>query len=802
MFRTISAAAMLFFLFIGQLYPQSHLNLSLVGSLQTRGTSQYSNCWGYTGPGGKEYAIVGTANGTQIVDISTDTLKEVAFIPGPSSAWREMKVYQQYAYVVTEGSGAGLQIIDLDSLKLVNTITTAQVPSGHTISIEGKYLYISGGRYKNGGIVVLDLADPVHPVYVGEYQGTYVHDCYVKNDTIYSAAIYGIGLDILDATNKANIHRIKLVNYPFAGTHNTDVSTDGKYVFTTDEINGDPEQMGNIVRVWDKSDLNNIRLAGTYSAKPKTIAHNIHVKGSYGFVSHYTEGVRVIDLKNPEIPVEVAHYDTYAGSSHSTVGNWGVFPYYNSDRIIATDMNGGLFVFDFTGEQNPIPVARAVVTVVDSATNQPIEGVSVSLSGSDKQFKTNVQGKFQFGDLSDTVSIILSKSTHSGGYHTRIVNVSMHYDSTVAVTLTMTKVSTGGISFVVKDSATSLPISGAKISVKNTPENGYTNESGEFLVPSLIAGSVHTAVISKFGFAPDSVDVTVDAQQTKTVNVTLRPDSKDDFNFDLGWTVGSQGDSGSAGRWQRAVPKPIIIIGDTVQPPFGRGGPSDLCFVTGSTNSLNDNVEGRTSLVSPAFSMSGLSDPVILYWIFVNSRVNPIDDTLYVEISNDDGQQWHAAEIISAKEPRWKQYRISVNAVVPPTSAMRIRFTARDGGVPSVFDVAVDDVEFGNGLQLSVTDGNPVVPAGFVLFPNYPNPFNPVTTISYQLPVAGSVALTVFDILGKEIATVYEGRRSAGLHHTQFNATGLASGVYIYELSYFDADMKRHVSRMKMVLMK
>jgi choice-of-anchor B domain-containing protein len=800
--RSISAVAALFFVVIGQIYPQSNLNLQLVGKMQTRGTSQYSNCWGYNAPGGKEYAIVGTANGTQIVDITSDTLKEVAFIPGPSSAWREMKVYQKYAYVVTEGSGAGLQIIDLDSLKLVNTITTTQVPSGHTISQEGKYLYISGGRYKVGGIVVLDLTDPVHPAYVGEYQAQYVHDCFVKNDTIYAAAIYGIGLDIIDATNKSDIKRIKLVNYPFAGTHNTDVSQDGKYVFTTDEINNDPGQNGNIVRVWDKSDIQNVKLVGSYVAKPKTIAHNIHVKGTYAYVAHYTEGVRIIDIANPEIPVEVAYYDTYPGSANSTIGNWGVFPYYSSNKIIATDMNGGLFVFKFPGQNIGIPAARSIVTVVDSLTNLPIEGVTVEQVGTTQTFITNAQGRVQFGSLTDTLTIKLSQSTYSSGYHTRFVTITMPFGTTGNATIKLLRLPTGGLSITVKDSVTSLPIPGVKVQVLNTPEQGFSNVSGEFSVPSLLAGSTYKAYVSKFGYAVDSIEAQVAADQQNAVQISLFPSGKDDFNFDLGWTVGSAGDSGTAGRWQRAVPKPIILIGDTVQPPFGRGGPNDHCFVTGPTNSLADNVEGRTSFISPAFSMTGMANPAILYWVFINSRANPIDDTLYVQISNDNGTQWHTAEVISAKQARWKQYKIIVNAVVTATQQMKIRFIARDGGAPSVFNAAIDDVEFGNDLQLSVKEDHRSIPTDFALFQNYPNPFNPTSLISYQIPTQSDVTLKVFDVIGKEIATLYEGTQSAGVHHVQFTASGISSGVYFYELSTAGSDGMIRYLRKKMLLVK
>ncbi|MEW5798865.1 MAG: choice-of-anchor B family protein [Bacteroidota bacterium] len=779
--RSASCAVLFLFLHAGT-FSQTSMNMQLVGQMKNYGSSGYSNCWGYVAPGGKEYALLGTAIGTQIVDISTDTLKEVAFIPGPSSGWREMKVYQHYAYVVTEGNGAGLQIIDLDSMKLVKTITTTQIPSGHTVSIEGKYLYINGARYGNGGIVVLDLTNPVDPVVVGEYQTQYVHDCIVKNDTIYAAAIYGVGLDILDATNKADIKRINLVHYPFAGTHNTDVSTDGKYVFTTDEINGDPNQLGDIVRVWDKSDINNVKLVGTYIAKPKTVAHNIHVKGNYGFVSHYTEGLRVIDISNPEIPVEVAYYDTYNGSGHSYAGNWGTFPYYQSNKVIASDMSGGLFVFKYPGQSTGIPVSRAIITVVDSATNLPIEGVTAEFAISQNYHVTDAQGKIKFGGLSDTATLKFSKLNFDFGYESKVVKFTMPADSTTSFVVKLKALPTGGLSITVKNSQTAAAIAGARLQVQNTPVAGFTNISGTYQIPQLLAGVQYRVVVSKFGFAVDSIDVVLNAGQTNNVEMQLPPDGKDNFEFDLGWTVGSAQDSGTSGRWERAQPKLVSLIGDTLQPPQDHTLGGNFCFLTGATNNLNDNVEGRTTLVSPSFSVSNMGNPSILFWMFTNTRANPVDDTVYIELSNDNGVTWKNAEIVSGKHKRWTQHKINVNSVIAGTEQMKIRFVARDGGVASTFEVAVDDVEFGDNLQLSVDPVRSAVPSQYSLSQNFPNPFNPLTTIEYSIPQEGQVSMKLYDLLGKEIATLVSSRQKAGRYSVIFNGSELSSGIYFYTL--------------------
>ena len=75
-------------------------------------------------------------------------------------------------------------------------------------------------------------------------------------------------------------------------------------------------------------------------------------------------------------------------------------------------------------------------------------------------------------------------------------------------------------------------------------------------------------------------------------------------------------------------------------------------------------------------------------------------------------------------------------------------------------------------------------PTTFEVFQNYPNPFNPATSIHFQIPQAGKVVLKVFDILGKEIATLKNQEMEAGGHVAEWNAQSVSSGMYFYRLEY------------------
>jgi hypothetical protein len=96
----------------------------------------------------------------------------------------------------------------------------------------------------------------------------------------------------------------------------------------------------------------------------------------------------------------------------------------------------------------------------------------------------------------------------------------------------------------------------------------------------------------------------------------------------------------------------------------------------------------------------------------------------------------------------------------------------------------------------AVSRNNPV-PVRFALDQNYPNPFNPSTTISYKISSDSYVTLKVYDILGKEIATLVNGQRATGSYQTAFDASLLSSGMYFYQLRAGE-----YVQTRKMVLMK
>lgn len=347
------------FFFVIGIVSQGAAQLTLLGHLDKKhGTSSgvsYSGCWGYVAPNGREYALLGTITGTAIIDITNpDSLREIVHITGPTSIWREMRTYKERAYVVSEG-GNGVQIINLEQLPDTATLVlnfnysqgTKNITRNHTIEIFDGYMYLNGSaNWSPGGVLIFSLANPDLPVFVGMYQQAYAHDSYVRGNRLYSAAIYNPGgLNIADITNKTNPTHVTKITYSGAGTHNAWTTADGNYVLTTDEIGSTPKTL----KIWDVSSIPPAPASpiATYTINPADIVHNVTVRGNYAYVAWYTAGIVVVDIENPAAPSTAGWYDTSTESPGTYNGVWGVYPYFWSGKVIAGDMQNGLYVFSF-----------------------------------------------------------------------------------------------------------------------------------------------------------------------------------------------------------------------------------------------------------------------------------------------------------------------------------------------------------------------------------------------------------------------------------------------------------------------
>ena len=309
---------------------------------------------GYTGPSGNEYALVGTRDSVVIVDVSTPSAPVKLFhIGGPTSVWRDLKVHEDHAYVIHDGTSdgdteVGLLIIDLSGLPSTivhkDTIMDGH-ETLHNLWIADGTLYMLGGPGSvNDGISLYDLtADPMVPTYLGAYSENYVHDVYVRNDTAYAAEISARQLAVIDVTDKSAPVLLGTKTYENAFTHNTWLNDAGNICFTTDEL----EEA--YISSWDVSDPSNItfmdRIRSSLS-DGQSIPHNVHVQDDFLVTSYYSDGVNVVDGSRPHNLIETGYYDTSSEPFGSFNGCWGAYPFFPSGIVLATDGLNGLFILD------------------------------------------------------------------------------------------------------------------------------------------------------------------------------------------------------------------------------------------------------------------------------------------------------------------------------------------------------------------------------------------------------------------------------------------------------------------------
>ncbi len=407
------------FLTIHAMLLSAQINMTKLSQLDNRGTD-YANIWGYTDSLGREFALLGCNTGTSIIEITNPSAPvERAFIPGGVSIWHEIQTWGRYAYVVSEAAGSGLQIIDLSGLPstatLVNTWSTPGYDHTHDIQIRDGYAYLTGGNATPvGGIKILSLADPVHPVEVGNFNNEYIHDCYVRNDTIYAAAIFSGKVYVIDAKNKSNLQVVYSYSYPGAFTHNTALSDDGQLLFTTDETSSPPGKL----RIWDISTLRdglpgNTNVTELASYGSTAIVHNVYAKGKYAYASYYTEGVRIFDVSNPSAPTVVGHFDTYAPSNAAQfAGAWGVYPYFPSGNLVVSDISGGLFVLSFSAKET----GQINGAITDSISGEPLKGATITLLQDNLMRSTNDSGRYYAQALSGNSTLKIVKPGYATLY--------------------------------------------------------------------------------------------------------------------------------------------------------------------------------------------------------------------------------------------------------------------------------------------------------------------------------------------------------------------------------------------------
>lgn len=322
---------------------------------------RYNEVYGWFNPkDGREYAIIGSTDGTHIIDVTDiHNVHRVDYIKGRADSVinRDYKVKGNYVYAVGDQFRSSLQIWDMstlpDSVRMVYD-DTVFFHRSHTLWIEGDRMYATIPRFYNTnseiGLMVFDIKNPENPIELKRYHQDMfgrVHALFTRNDTAYiNGGWWNFFIaDFKDYENPITL--AKMAGYLYEGYNHTGWLNDkGDIYIMADETHETP------VKVIDMSDKTDPKIISYLYPNPtqdkQSIPHNQFIVGDYAISSYYFDGVQIHDISDPYRPALAGFFDTSTEPyTQSFKGCWGVYPFLPSRHILASDMQNGLYVLEF-----------------------------------------------------------------------------------------------------------------------------------------------------------------------------------------------------------------------------------------------------------------------------------------------------------------------------------------------------------------------------------------------------------------------------------------------------------------------
>ena len=395
--------------------------------------------------------------GVGVVEVTDPTNpRVVGSVASQSTAWRDLKVYQyfdheddrwkSYAYVTADSASVGTMVVDLRELpdSISAGITSSNDISAHNVYLSNvdyatgvaltgmtPYLHIAGSNQQGGSFNSYGLDNPQQPdpVYLNasSSRSNYSHDVSSmivtdeRKDTqcVLSQAFCEIFFDfnendfqIWDKTNNVLPARLSTTSYQNVSyVHSGWYTEDKQVVLVHDELDESNFGLNTTVRLFELSDFRAPSLLSIWTGPTRAIDHNGFVRGNRYYMSNYTRGMTVLDISNPQDPIDVGFFDTFPVSDNGSFnGAWGVYPYLPSGNILISDISSGLYIV----KDNTKTPSQGNFSF-DSLTHSVEEGSTLSLAvnregGASEQ--VSVSWEVIMGAL-DSSDMIISEGTLS-----------------------------------------------------------------------------------------------------------------------------------------------------------------------------------------------------------------------------------------------------------------------------------------------------------------------------------------------------------------------------------------------------
>lgn len=806
-------------------------------------TTEANDIWGWTDPDtGKEYALVGLETGTAFVDVS-DPEQPVYLGTLPthtsSSIWRDIKVYNNHAFIVSEASAHGMQVFDLTELRSVSNPPATFSNSAHyngfgsahniVINEASGFAYSVGSNMCAGGLEMIDISNPLNPTDAGCFSSDgYTHDaqCVIYNgpDTQHQGKEICVNsnedtITIVDVTTKSNPIQLSRQGYPTSAyVHQGWFDEEQRYFYQNDEL----DESGTNTRtiIWDLTDLDDPFIASEYFGETTAIDHNLYVRGNLLYETNYTAGLRIIDVTDRENPQEVAFFDTYPSNNAATFnGTWSNYPYFASGNIIVSSIEAGLFIVrPVLG--NPTASFTSSCTLLscnftDTSIDSDGTVVSWDWSFGDGNVST-VQNPSHAFAANGTYTVVLSVTDNEGntGSFSQMLTVndgtsagSMHV---VSITTTTLRGNGGGnveATVIIEDESgnrvDAATVSGTFSGDLSGTDTAVTNASGEAPLVS-----------DFFSSRPTDLGICINTVTHGTLTYDPSQNSDPSFACDTGgnlppaaaftvstailtatFTDTSTDSDGTVASWS-------WDFGDgntsTLQNPahtYAASGTytvvltvTDDMGATGSTSqsvSVSDGSGGSTmhiESITTATIRNGSSRFAESTFLVVDNAGAPVSSaTVSASFNGDltgtDTGITDGSGIVVLQSDNFSGRPSDLGVCASSVTHATLTYDASQNTEP--------DFDCGTAAPSKSSDTRDVlntsgIPTEFALGQNYPNPFNPTTLIDFAMPATAHVSIKVYNTLGQEIETLVDGTRTAGYHTVSFDSKDMSAGVYLY----------------------
>ena len=760
-------------------------------------STSLNDIWGWTDPQtGKEYALVGMSNGTSFVDISnSENPVYLGRLPTQTSnsTWRDIKVYEDHAFIVSEASGHGMQVFDLTQLRNVSSPTTfsntayySGFGNAHNIFIneDTGYAYAIGtSTCGPGGLHIVDISTPSIPSKsacvsdpnTGRNGTGYSHDvqCVIYNgpDTAY------VGKEICFGSNETNVwiadlstksddssggKTIGLGSYDNYYTHQGWLTEDHKYFIVNDELDENNNAYNNTrTLIWNVEDLSNPVVETTYFGPTPSIDHNNYIIGDKVYMSHYTSGLRVLDISNISSPTETAFFDVYPANNNTSFdGTWSNYPYYPSGVIAVTGIDEGLFVVNPKGnDQGQAPTVTYAVPTEGSVT------LTWELIG-DSTTKVNIYRSVEEG-FTPSNSSFLASVNYPG---VEFTDSSLDIDTFYYYKLTVeTNGQEGPFSTEIKVKPIVLPNQAPTIDTPADVEFFEDTELNVTLTGISYGGDVN----------PQNVTITASADnrelfseinilESSPEQLALIPNENKFGTSLITITVKDDGGVQNGGIDSTSVSF-NATVNPVNDPPSSFGAIGE--YLLGSSEYL-PGTDFRTLYITP----ENVADSIKFVW-------EPAED-----VDGDNVQYrmigYQGLEFLSMTTYTSDNFKTwALKDLIAQTDTVTV-----SEGAWNV--IATDGQSFKTasavGGQLRV-DGRQLIPDVLEIKQSYPNPFTAFTTIEYDVPSDQNVVIRIFNIRGQIVKTLVDEDKSPGYYSivwdgTNDNGDEVSSGVYFCQM--------------------